>query len=103
KTGDRPPKHGLIYQYPEIRSTNWWLKGKFARALAAKISLAVRKDVYSGEFDPKIKELLEKRLEEIKKEHPFPPRAGKSKKAGKKGKEKKKKRDKYRKKIKDYY
>ncbi|MGZ7067151.1 MAG: NOP5/NOP56 family protein [Methanobacterium sp.] len=103
KTGDRPPKHGLIYQYPEIRSTNWWLKGKFARALAAKISLAVRKDVYSGEFDPKIKELLEKRLEEIKKEHPFPPRAGKSKKTGKKGKEKKKKRDKYRKKIKDYY
>ncbi len=47
KTGDRPPKHGIIYQYPEVRSTNWWLKGKFARALASKISLAVRKDVYS--------------------------------------------------------
>ena len=85
KTGERPPKHGLIYQYPEIRSTKWWLKGKFARALAAKISLAVRKDVYSGEFDPSIKEELEQRLEEIKKAHPFPPRAGKSRKEDKTG------------------
>jgi nucleolar protein 56 len=105
KTGERPPKHGLIYQYPEIRSTKWWLKGKFARALAAKISLAVRKDVYSGEFDPTIKEELEQRLEEIKKAHPFPPRAVKSRKEDKKdkGKKKKKKRDKYKKNIKDYY
>ena len=105
KTGERPPKHGLIYQYPEIRSTKWWLKGKFARALAAKISLAVRKDVYSGEFDPSIKEELEQRLEEIKKAHPFPPRAGRSRKEDKKdkGKKKKKKRDKYKKNIKDYY
>ena len=105
KTGERPPKHGLIYQYPEIRSAKWWLKGKIARALAAKISLAVRKDVYSGDFDPTIKEDFEKRLEEIKKEHPFPPRATKSKKEDKKGKgkKKKKKRDKYKKKLKDYY
>ncbi|WP_414470227.1 NOP5/NOP56 family protein [Methanobacterium sp. ACI-7] len=105
KTGERPPKHGLIYQYPEIRSAKWWLKGKFARALAAKISLAVRKDVYSGEFDPTIKEDLEERLGEIKKVYPFPPRAGKSQKEDKKdkGKKKKKKRDKYKKKIKDYY
>lgn len=105
KTGERPPKHGLIYQYPEIRSAKWWLKGKIARALASKISLAVRKDVYSGEFDPTIKEDFEKRLEEIKKEYPFPPRASKSKKEDKKekGKKKKKKRDKYKKKLKDYY
>lgn len=105
KTGERPPKHGLIYQYPEIRSAKWWLKGKFARTLAAKISLAVRKDVYSGEFDPSIKEDLENRLEEIKKAYPFPPRTGKSQKEDKKGKgkKKKKKKDKYRKKVKDYY
>lgn len=91
KTGERPPKHGLIYQYPEIRSAKWWLKGKFARALAAKISLAVRKDVYSGEFDPTLKEELEKRLAGIKKTYPFPPRAGKFQKKDKKGKRKKKK------------
>lgn len=105
KTGERPPKHGLIYQYPEIRSAKWWLKGKFARAVAAKISIAVRKDVYSGEFDPNLKVELEARLEEIKKTYPFPPRASKSKKEDKKGKgkKKKKKKDKYRKKVKDYY
>jgi nucleolar protein 56 len=105
KTGERPPKHGLIYQFPEIRSAKWWLKGKIARALAAKISLAVRKDVYSGEFDADIKPEFEEHLEEIKKKYPFPPRAKKTHKEGKKGKKKmkKKKRDKYRKKIEDYY
>ncbi|WP_424354264.1 NOP5/NOP56 family protein [Methanobacterium sp. MBAC-LM] len=105
KTGERPPKHGLIYQHPEIRSARWWLKGKIARALAAKISLAVRKDVYSGELDPVLKEDFEKKLESIKKEHPFPPRSSKSKEDNKKGKwkKKKKKREKYKKKVKDYY
>lgn len=104
KTGERPPKHGLIYQHPEIRSARWWLKGKIARALAAKISLAVRKDVYSGELDPNLKEEFENKLEEIKKKYPFPPRAKKAIEDGKKGKgKKKKKKDKYKKKIKDYY
>ncbi len=105
KTGERPPKHGLIFQHPEIRGARWWLKGKIARAIAAKITIAVRKDVYSGEFDPSLKEEFEKKVEEIKKEHPFPPRAKKSRKEDKKdkGKKKKKKREKYRKNIKDYY
>ena len=48
KTGERPPKHGLIYQHPELRGSNWWIRGKIARALASKISLAVRKDFFSG-------------------------------------------------------
>ena len=105
KTGERPPKHGLIYQHPEIRGARWWLKGKIARALAAKIALAVRKDVYSGELDPDLEKDFEKKVELIKKEHPFPPRASKSKEDKKKdkGKKKKKKREKYRKKVKDYY
>ena len=105
KTGERPPKHGLIYQHPEIRGARWWLKGKIARALAAKIALAVRKDVYSGELDPALEKDFEKKVELIKKEHPFPPRASKSKddKKKDKGKKKKKKREKYRKKVRDYY
>jgi len=105
KTGERPPKHGLIYQHPEIRGARWWLKGKIARALAAKITLAVRKDVYSGKFDPALKGEFEKKVERIKKEHPFPPRTKKSRKDEKegKGKKKKKKKEKYRKNIKDYY
>jgi nucleolar protein 56 len=99
KTGERPPKHGLIYQYPEVRGSRWWIRGKVARALAAKISLAVRKDVFSGDYDPSIKEEFKQKVEVIKKEHPFPKRKVKSRKQNVK---KKKKKDKYRFK-KDHY
>lgn len=79
KTGERPPKHGLIYQHPEIRGARWWIRGKIARAFAAKISLAVRKDLFSGEFDPHIKEQFLEKVEEIKKENPFPKKSSRSK------------------------
>ena len=100
KTGERPPKHGLIYQHPDVRGSRWWIRGKVARALAGKISLAVRKDYFSGEYDPAVKEGFQKRLEEITKENPFPKRSEKSKK--KKDKKRKKKKDKFRFKKGDY-
>jgi len=100
KTGERPPKHGLIYQHPAVRGSRWWIRGRVSRALAGKISLAVRKDYFSGEYDPKVKEGFQKRLEEITKEHPFPKRTEKSKK--KKDKKRKKKKDKFRFKKGDY-
>jgi len=103
KTGERPPKHGLIFQHPEVRGAKWWLRGKIARTLALKISLAVRKDVYSGDYDPSIVESFEMRVKEIKKANPFPKRSTKSKKLEDKETRKKKKRDKYKKNIKDYY
>ena len=104
KTGERPPKHGLIFQHPEVRGAKWWVRGKIARTLASKISLAVRKDVFSGDYDPQIKESFQKRVEEITKANPFPKRSTKSLKPDKKEKTKKrKKRDKYKKKISDYY
>ena len=102
KTGERPPKHGLIFQHPEVRGAKWWIRGKIARTLASKISLAVRKDVYSGEYDPTILENFEKRVEEIKKANPFPKRSSKPKNMDDKETRKKKKRDKYKKNIKDY-
>ena len=72
KTGERPPKHGLIFQHPEVRTSPWWVRGKIARTLALKISLSVRKDVFSGDFDPKISEDFLKKVEKIKKDNPFP-------------------------------
>lgn len=103
KTGERPPKHGLIYQHPMIRSAKWWLRGKIARALASKISLAVRVDVFSGEFSPEIKNNFNQKVENIEKANPFPKKPKKSLKSDKK-KIKKKKKDKYKKKFKqDYY
>ena len=73
-----------------------------ARLLAAKISLAVRKDFFSGEKDPSIVEGFQIRLEEITKAHPFPKKSTKTKVS----KKKKKKRDKKRftrSELKDYY
>jgi nucleolar protein 56 len=100
KTGERPPKHGLIYQHPDVRGSRWWVRGKIARMLAGRISLAVRKDYFSGDFDPSIKVRYQEKLEEIKKAHPFPKRTEKSKK--KKTKKRKKKKDKFRYKKDDY-
>ncbi|MDR0900265.1 MAG: NOP58 family protein, partial [Methanobrevibacter sp.] len=72
KTGERPPKHGLIFQHPEVRTAPWWIRGKIARTLSLKISLAIRKDVFSGDFDPTISESFLEKVKEIKKENPFP-------------------------------
>ncbi|KZX17653.1 putative snoRNA binding domain protein [Methanobrevibacter cuticularis] len=72
KTGKRPPKHGLIFQHPEVRTSPWWIRGKIARTLALKISLSVRKDVFSGKFDPIIEESFLEKVEKIKKDNPFP-------------------------------
>jgi len=102
KSGERPPKHGLIYQHPEVRGSRWWIRGKVARLLAAKISLAVRKDFFSGEKYPQIVEDFHKRLEEIRRAQPFPKKTKKPKVT----KKKKKKRDKKRftrSEWKDYY
>lgn len=97
KTGENPPKHGLIFQHPSIRGSNWWVRGKLARAVASKITIAARKDAFSNEYDPNLKVELDERIEEIKKTHPFPERK-KTKKdennKGNKGKKSKKERGK---------
>lgn len=97
KTGENPPKHGLIFQHPSIRGSNWWVRGKLARAVASKITIAARKDAFSNDYDPKLKVELDERIEEIKKAHPFPERKKSKKdddKKGKKGKKNKKERGK---------
>lgn len=50
RTRARPPKHGVIYQYSEVRGAPKWQRGKIARALAGKLSIAARVDAMSGEF-----------------------------------------------------
>lgn len=67
RRGSKPPKHGLIYQHPLVRGSNWRIRGKIARALASKISLAARKDLFTGKHDPHIKEDLYKRVDIIKR------------------------------------
>jgi nucleolar protein 56 len=68
------PKHGIIFNNPVIKNAPWWQRGKLARALASKISLAARTDFYSGELSPSIKEALDRKLESIRQANPNPPK-----------------------------
>ena len=45
-----PPKHGLIFQIPEIGNAPYRYRGKLARAFASKIVIAARLDEFNGEF-----------------------------------------------------
>jgi nucleolar protein 56 len=75
RTGGRPPKHGVIFQFPEIHSAPRWQRGKIARALATKLAIAAKADYFTGRFiaDRMKKELME-RIEEIKKLYSKPPK-----------------------------
>ena len=100
KSGDRPPKYGLIYQHPQVRGAKWWNRGKIARMLAGKISLAARRDVFTKTFDENAYDDFIQKAEEIEKNNPFPTKTskkrneekGKSKNRKKKGKKRKKRR-----------
>ena len=72
KSGDRPPKYGLIYQHPQVRGAKWWNRGKIARMLAGKISLAVRRDVFTKTIDENVADEFKEKVEEIEKNNPFP-------------------------------
>jgi len=68
KKGTKPPKHGIIFQVPEVRFAPKKLRGKIARAIATKISIAAKADAFTKrDISEKIKKDLEKRLEEIRK------------------------------------
>ena len=96
KSGDRPPKYGLIYQHPQVRCAKWWNRGKIARLLAGRISLAVRKDVFTHDFNPEIFNEFSDRVEEIEKNNPFPTKTTKKRKEEKRKPKNKRKKGKKR-------
>lgn len=68
KSKKRPPKHGIIFQYPEIRSAKNKIRGKLSRTLASKIAIAARTDFHQGNFiGDKLKEDFLKRVKSLKK------------------------------------
>ncbi|MCL2607136.1 MAG: ribosomal biogenesis protein [Methanomassiliicoccaceae archaeon] len=75
KSGKKPPKHGIIFQHPEIHRAPYWQRGKLSRALAGKALIAAKVDHYKGEFigDVLLDEFC-KRAEEIRKGYPEPPK-----------------------------
>jgi nucleolar protein 56 len=64
------PKHGVIYRHPYVNTAPKWQRGKVARAVASKISIAARHDCYSGEFREELRDELEKKVNSIKKRDP---------------------------------
>lgn len=50
KSGSKPPKHGLIFQHAMIGKSPKKARGKLARALAAKLTIASKADAISHNF-----------------------------------------------------
>jgi nucleolar protein 56 len=74
KTGADPPKHGIIYRVNEINSSPYWQRGKIARALAGKLSIAARIDAYAErDVGDELRESFMSRVEEIRKQNPTAP------------------------------
>jgi len=62
----RSPKHGILIMHPMVQKSPKELKGKVARAVAAKLSIAARIDHYSKEDrGKKLKKDLEERIKYI--------------------------------------
>jgi nucleolar protein 56 len=74
KTGARPPKHGVIFQHTAIHQSPRWQRGKIARALSGKLSIAARVDAFGGEFmGEKLRDNVNKKVDEIKDRYKTPP------------------------------
>lgn len=74
KTGSSTPKHGILFQHPLIHSAPRWQRGKIARSVASKASIAARIDLYRrGEKDLSLSDKLKLRISEIQQKYSQPP------------------------------
>ncbi len=75
KTGEKRPKHGLIFQWNQIRSSKPWIRGKIARVVSGKIGVAAKVDYFNGEFiGNQLSEGVELKIKEIELKYPNPPK-----------------------------
>jgi nucleolar protein 56 len=98
KTGSSPPKHGIIFQHPLLHEAKRWQRGKVARALAGKLTIAARADAFGGRYiGDELKTSLDNRIEEIREKYSQPSKKQtvQSKKPRKSRKQKKRKKKKY--------
>jgi len=75
----RSPKFGILFTHPEIQKASGDKRGRIARILASKMSIAVKMDYYGSEdkseqlrkdLDKRIKEALEDKHEHNRNEEP---------------------------------
>ena len=100
RSGEDPPKHGVIFQSSYIHSSKKHQRGKIARALAGKLSIAARVDFFSGEFiGSTLAKELENKIEDIKSSFPEP---SEQQLAQKRSKKKRKRKTSFKKGKKDF-
>jgi len=69
------PKHGHLFQHPWVSRSPRWIRGKVARMLSGKVSIAARLDAYDGEpWGDEDVALVEAKVADIRKRHPKPQR-----------------------------
>jgi nucleolar protein 56 len=77
KSGNRPPKHGVLFQHPWVHTAPRWQRGKIARVLAAKAVIAARADWAGDRFiGEELREAVLKAVENIRRKYPAPPKGG---------------------------
>ena len=88
RSGKKPPKHGVIYQHPDVHRAPYWQRGSIARALAGKISIAAKIDAFGGEdAGERLKAEFAARVEDIKRRRPDPPKRERKPSKGKRRKQ----------------
>ena len=60
------PKHGIIYRHPAVIGSPRRLRGRAARALAAKLAIAARLDANGAGLSQDLRESLDARLMQIR-------------------------------------
>jgi nucleolar protein 56 len=84
KTGEKRPKHGLIFQWNQIRSAKPYHRGKIARMVSGKIGLASKLDYFKGDYmGDELAREIEEKIIEIEKKYPNPPLQKKDKRSKK--------------------
>jgi nucleolar protein 56 len=67
KEGGKPPKHGVIFQLSYINKSPKEIRGKIARTLSAKISIAAKADAFTKRnISEELKEDLTLRINDIR-------------------------------------
>ena len=75
KTGEKRPKHGLIFQWNQIRGSKYYHRGKIARVVSGKIGIAAKVDNFNGDFiGDELARILELKIKEIEEKYPNPPK-----------------------------
>jgi len=94
RSGKKGPKHGVIFQYPDIHRAPYWQRGNIARALAGKVLIAAKIDHFQGEFrgDTLTKE-FKARVADIKRRYPDPPKRSEKPSGNRRPQNKKRRKD----------